>query len=163
MTWATRAERIAKLEAAAAERILVLDGAMGTMIQRHELDEDAYRGARFANWNQDVKGNNDLLSLTRPQVVRDIHAAFLDAGADIVETNSFSATTIAQADYAMESFARELNAESARLARAAADAKTAETPDKPRWVAGAIGPTNRTASISPDVNDPAMRNVSFDE
>ena len=163
MSWAERAERIAKLDASAKARILVLDGAMGTMIQQHDLDEAGYRGERFAAWNQDVKGNNDLLSLTRPDIIGDIHNAFLDAGADIVETNSFSATTIAQADYAMESLARELNVESARIARAAADAKTEETPDKPRWVAGAIGPTNRTASISPDVNDPAKRNVGFDD
>ena len=156
-----RSDRLTALNAAAQTRILVLDGAMGTMIQQRNPDEAAYRGARFARWNQDVKGNNDLLSLTQPDMIRDIHAEYFDAGADIVETNTFSATTIAQADYAMESLAREINVESAKLAREAAEA--ASTPDRPRWVAGAIGPTNRTASISPDVNDPSKRNVSFDE
>ncbi|MCB2102736.1 MAG: homocysteine S-methyltransferase family protein [Rhodobacterales bacterium] len=149
------------LEAAARDRILVLDGAMGTMIQTHRLDEAAYRGARFADWPQDVKGNNDLLSLTRPQVIQDIHRAFLDAGADILETNTFNANRISQADYGMESLVVELNRESARLARQAADAVA--TPERPRFVAGALGPTNRTASISPDVADPGARNVTFDE
>ena len=144
-----------------AERILVMDGAYGTMIQRYRLDEAAYRGARFADWPQDLKGNNDLLSLTRPDIIAEIHEAYLAAGADIIETNTFSATTIAMADYGMESLAYELNLESARLARACA-AKY-DTPEKPRFVAGSIGPTNRTASISPEVNDPGARNVTFAE
>ncbi|MHA1598131.1 MAG: methionine synthase, partial [Alphaproteobacteria bacterium] len=142
-------------------RILVLDGAMGTMIQRHGLEEEDYRGERFADHGLDLKGNNDLLSLTRPDIIRDIHAAFLDAGSDIVETNTFNATTISQADYGLEGIVRELNVASAKLAREAADA--AATPDKPRYVAGVLGPTNRTASISPDVNDPGFRNITFDD
>lgn len=153
----------AALEAACAKRILVLDGAMGTMIQRHQLDEDDYRGERFKDWGQPVKGNNDLLTLSQPDIIRDIHEAYLRAGADIVETNTFSATTIAMADYAMESLAYELNKEGAALARAACDAVEKETPDQPRFVAGVLGPTNRTASISPDVNDPGFRNVTFEE
>ncbi|MDX1592821.1 MAG: methionine synthase [Gammaproteobacteria bacterium] len=146
-----------------ARRILVLDGAMGTMIQRHDLGEADYRGARFADHGIDLKGNNDLLCLTRPELVRDIHAAYLAAGADIVETNTFSANAISQADYGLESVVRELNREAARLAREAADDATRATPDRPRLVAGALGPTNRTASISPDVNDPGKRNVTFDQ
>lgn len=153
--------RTALLKEALAQRILVLDGAMGTMIQRAKPEEADYRGERFADWPLDLGGNNDLLSLTKPALIRDIHKAYLDAGADIIETNTFSGTTIAQADYALESVARELNVEGARLARQAAD--TASTPERPRFVAGAIGPTNRTASISPDVNDPGARNVTFDE
>ena len=149
------------LEDALKRRILVLDGAAGTMIQQHKLCEADYRGARFADWAQDVGGNNDLLQLTKPEVVRGIHEAYLQAGADIIETNTFSSTTIAQADYGMETLAAEMNREGARLAREAADA--ASTPDKPRFVAGAMGPTNRTASISPDVNDPGARNVTFEE
>ncbi|MGE4372125.1 MAG: methionine synthase [Xanthobacter sp.] len=150
------------LTTAARERILVLDGAMGTMIQALKLDEAGYRGERFADWKQDVKGNNDLLSLTQPDAVRDIHLQYFMAGADIVETNTFSSTTIAQADYAMEALAHELNFESARLAKEAA--KLAEKKDgRRRFVAGALGPTNRTASISPDVNDPGYRAVSFDD
>ncbi len=150
------------LNAAARERILVLDGAMGTMIQGLKLDEAGYRGERFADWKQDVKGNNDLLSLTQPDAVRDIHLQYFLAGADIVETNTFSSTTIAQADYAMESLAYELNVESARLAKEAAI--LAEKKDgRRRFVAGALGPTNRTASISPDVNDPGYRAVTFDD
>jgi 5-methyltetrahydrofolate--homocysteine methyltransferase len=145
----------------AADRILVLDGAMGTMIQAESPDEAAYRGERFADWTQDVGGNNELLCLTRPDLIRAIHAAFLDAGADIVCTNTFSATRISQADYGMEDLVGEMNREAARLAREAADA--AATPERPRWVAGAIGPTNRTASISPDVNDPGYRNITFDD
>jgi 5-methyltetrahydrofolate--homocysteine methyltransferase len=144
-------------------RILILDGAMGTMIQRHKPDEAAYRGKRFASHPRDVKGNNDLLILTQPQMISDIHRAYLEAGADIIETNTFSSTTIAQADYGMERLAYELNLEGAKLARSVADEVTAKTPDKPRWVAGSIGPTNRTASISPDVNDPGYRNISFDD
>ncbi len=150
------------LNAAARERILVLDGAMGTMIQALRLDEAGYRGERFADWKQDVKGNNDLLSLTQPDAVREIHLQYFLAGADIVETNTFSSTTIAQADYAMEALAYELNVESARLAKEAA--QLAEAKDgRRRFVAGALGPTNRTASISPDVNDPGYRAVSFDD
>lgn len=146
---------------ALSQRILVLDGGMGTQIQQHKLDEAAYRGERFADWGQDVKGNNDLLSLSQPDIIRDIHVRYLQAGADIVETNTFNSTSIAQADYGMESLVYELNKVSAELARAACD--EVATPDKPRWVAGVLGPTNRTASISPDVNDPGFRNVSFDE
>ncbi|GGY50454.1 hypothetical protein GCM10007148_19070 [Parvularcula lutaonensis] len=151
-----------QLKKALDERILILDGGAGTMIQAHKLSEADYRGERFADWKQDVQGNNDLLQLTRPDVIRGMHEAYLDAGADIIETNTFSSTTIAQADYGMEAFAREMNVVGAQLAREAADA--AEKKDgRPRWVAGAIGPTNRTASISPDVNDPGARNVTFDE
>ena len=145
------------------ERILVLDGAMGTMIQEYQLDEKDYRGERFADFHRDVKGNNDLLSITQPQVIEAIHKAYLEAGSDIIETNTFSATAIAQADYEMEGLAYEINLESAKVARKAADDFTKLTPEKPRFVAGALGPTNRTASISPDVNDPAARNVTFDE
>ena len=150
-----------QLEAQLAQRILILDGAMGTQIQQHKLDEAAYRGERFADWGQDVKGNNDLLSLSQPDIIRDIHTAYLEAGADVVETNTFNSTSIAQADYGMEEIVYELNKVSAELAREACD-KIA-TDDKPRFVAGVLGPTNRTASISPDVNDPGFRNVSFDE
>jgi len=158
-----RAQRINALKRAMDERILVLDGAMGTMIQRHKLDEQAYRGERFADWPSDVKGNNDLLVLTQPDVIRDIHNAYFTAGADIVETNTFNSTRIAMADYGMEELAREMNVAGARLAREAADRRTEEEPDRLRYVAGALGPTNRTASISPDVNDPGYRNVSFDD
>ena len=143
------------------QRILVLDGAMGTMIQRYQLSEADFRGARFAAHPKDLKGNNDLLQLTRPDVIREIHDQYLAAGADIVETNTFGATTVAQDDYGLGAVARELNLAGARLARQACDA--ASTPDKPRFVAGALGPTPRTASISPDVNDPAARNVDFDQ
>ncbi len=152
-------DRGATLQAAAEERILVLDGAMGTMIQQLDLDEADFRGARFAGWGHDLKGNNDLLNLTLPDAIADIHNAFLDAGADIIETNSFNATRIALADYGMEGFAREINREAARIARAVVDGRR---DGRPRWVAGAIGPTNRTASISPDVEDPAARNTDFD-
>ncbi|WP_249693819.1 methionine synthase [Stappia sp. WLB 29] len=151
------------LSAAARDRILVLDGAMGTMIQALKLDEAGYRGDRFKDWTQDVKGNNDLLNLTQGPAIRDIHVAYLEAGADIVETNTFSSTTIAQADYAMEELAYELNLVGARLAREACDIVTARDPARPRFVAGALGPTNRTLSISPDVNNPGYRAVSFDE
>jgi 5-methyltetrahydrofolate--homocysteine methyltransferase len=151
--------RTADLLAAAERRILVLDGAMGTMIQRHKLSEADYRGARFADWTHDLQGNNDLLVLTQPDIIRDIHRAYLDAGADLIETNTFNAQAISMADYHMESLSREMNVAAARLAREAADAVS--TPERPRFVAGAIGPTNRTASISPDVNDPGKRNVSF--
>ena len=143
------------------ERILMLDGAMGTMIQRHKLGESDYRGERFADWPSDLKGNNDLLVLTQPHIIRDIHTAYLEAGADIVETNTFNATTIAMADYSMESLSAEINVAAARLAREACDAIS--TPDRPRFVAGVLGPTNRTATISPDVNDPGFRNVTFSQ
>ena len=139
----------AALEAAFEQRILVLDGAMGTMIQSYRLDEAAYRGERFADWPSDLKGNNDLLNLTRPDVVTSIHEAFLDAGADMIETNTFNSTGISQADYGMEKAVVEINRAGARLARAAADAATAKDPSRPRFVAGALGPTNRTASLSP--------------
>ncbi len=152
-----------RLRALAAARILVLDGAMGTMIQRLKLDEAGYRGARFADWKQDVRGNNDLLNLTIPAAVRDIHVEYLEAGADIVETNTFSSTTIAQADYGMEDLVYELNYEGARLAAEACRTVEARDPSRPRFVAGAIGPTNRTASISPDVNNPGFRAITFDE
>lgn len=155
-----RQERIAAMKTALEQRILVLDGAAGTYIQGCALDEAGYRGARFANWECDLKGNNDALILSRPEIVREMHDAYLAAGADIIETNTFSATAIAQADYRMEALAYELNVEGARLARAAADAASSD--DRPRFVAGAIGPTNRTASLSPDVNDPGKRNVDFD-
>ena len=159
----SKTDAAATLKAAAAKRILVLDGAMGTMIQDLRLDEAGYRGDRFKDWHQDVKGNNDLLNLTQGPAIRDIHVAYLEAGADIVETNTFSSTTIAQADYAMEEIAYELNLEGARLAREACDIVSAREPDRPRFVAGALGPTNRTLSISPDVNNPGYRAVSFDE
>jgi len=146
-----------------ARRILLLDGAMGTMIQRHPLEEGDFRGTRFADWASDLKGNNDLLSLTRPELIRDIHADYLEAGADIVETNTFNANGISMIDYGMEGLVRELNLESARLAREACDSATARTPDRPRFVAGVLGPTSRTASLSPDVGDPGFRNVSFAE
>src|SRR5262245_28639460 len=143
------------LRRVAAERILVLDGAMGTMIQELKLDEEGYRGARFDAWNREVRGNNDLLILTQPNAIREIHLAYYRAGADIVSTNTFSSTAIAQADYGMQDIAYELNLEGARLARAAADQAQAED-NRPRFVAGAIGPTNRTASISPDVSNPGF-------
>jgi 5-methyltetrahydrofolate--homocysteine methyltransferase len=149
------------LPALIASRILILDGAMGTMIQRYKLDEARYRGERFKDFAHDVKGNNELLSITEPGIISEIHEQYLAAGADIVETNTFGATSIAQADYGMQGLAREMNLASARLARSACDKYS--TPDKPRFVAGAIGPTPKTASISPDVNDPAARNVTFDE
>jgi 5-methyltetrahydrofolate--homocysteine methyltransferase len=136
---------------------------MGTMIQQHQLDEADYRGEKYKDWHCDVKGNNDLLSVTQPDIIKDIHRAYLAAGADIIETNTFNATTISMSDYDMQDEAKQINVSAARLARAAADEFTAKTPDKPRFVAGVIGPTSRTASISPDVNDPAKRNVHFDE
>lgn len=156
-----RQGRIDELKSALEERILVLDGAAGTYIQNFQLDEAGYRGARFADWSDDVKGNNDLLILSQPALVREMHDAYLAAGADIIETNTFSATTIAQADYGMADLAYELNVEGARIARRAAD--DAAKDGRPRFVAGAIGPTNRTASISPDVNNAAHRNVDFEE
>ena len=151
------------LEAAAAERILIIDGAMGTMIQCYKLDEAGYRGKRFKDWKQDVKGNNDLLVLTQPDIIEAIHEEYLAAGADLLETNTFNAQRISMADYGMEEFSYEMNVAAAKIARLAADKWTKKTPEKPRFVAGAVGPTNRTASISPDVNDPAFRNVDFDQ
>jgi 5-methyltetrahydrofolate--homocysteine methyltransferase len=153
----------ARLTALLRERILVLDGAMGTMVQRHRLDEAGFRGERFARHGKDLQGNNDILVLTRPDVIRDIHEAYLEAGSDLIETSTFSATAIAQADYGLEEVVYELNVEGARLAREAAAKWTARTPDRPRFVAGAIGPTNRTLSISPDVNDATYRAVTFDQ
>ena len=143
------------------KRIAILDGAMGTMIQRFKLGEAQYRGERFQDFHRDVKGNNELLSLTRPDIISDIHESYLAAGADLIETNTFGATTIAQADYDMADLAIEMNLVSARLARAACDKYS--TPDKPRFVVGALGPTPKTASISPDVNDPGARNISFEQ
>ena len=151
------------IEQIARERILILDGAMGTMLQRYGLTEADYRGVRFADWPQDVKGNNDLLCLTQPEIVREVHRAYLEAGADLLETNTFNANSISQQDYGMQELAYEMNRAAAALARMEADAMTAQTPEKPRFVAGSIGPTNRTASISPDVNDPGYRAVSFDD
>ncbi|MGN2244380.1 homocysteine S-methyltransferase family protein [Frateuria sp. GZRR33] len=167
-------DRVAPLEQALRERILILDGAMGTMLQGHALDESGFRGERFANGHDtrhdhahpggcDLKGNNDLLSLTRPELIRGVHEAYLEAGADLVETNTFNSTRISQADYHLQHLAYELNLEGARLARAACDAYTARTPGKPRFAIGVLGPTSRTASLSPDVNDPGFRNVTFEE
>src|SRR5699024_1272027 len=144
-----------------AQRILVIDGAMGTMIQNQDPQDADYRGERFADWESDVKGNNDLLTLTRPDMIRDIHAQYAEAGADIITTNTFSSTTISQADYGMQALAPELNVEGAKLARSVADEYS--TPDKPRFVAGVLGPTTTTASISPDVNDPGKRNITFEQ
>lgn len=145
------------------ERILVLDGAMGTMLQRYKFQEEDFRGARFKDWEHPLQGNNDLLSLTQPEAIAEVHRKYFAAGADIVETNTFSSTTIAMADYYMEDLVYELNFESAKIARKVADEFTANEPNKPRFVAGSIGPTNKTASMSPDVNDPGFRAVSFDE
>jgi 5-methyltetrahydrofolate--homocysteine methyltransferase len=150
-----------QIQKIARERILILDGAMGSMLQDYRLDEAGYRGARFADWPHPLKGNNDLLNLSQPQIVEEIHAKYFAAGADMVETNTFNAQTVSMADYGMESLVRELNLAGAQLARKAADAYS--TPDKPRFVAGAIGPTNRTLSLSPDVNRPGFRAISFDE
>jgi 5-methyltetrahydrofolate--homocysteine methyltransferase len=160
---ALRPDATAELTAVMGQRILVLDGAMGTAIQRDRPDEAGYRGERFADWPTDVQGNNDLLSITQPQIIAGIHREYLEAGADLIETNTFNATAISLRDYGMSELAYEINVASARLARAEADAMTARTPDRPRYVAGALGPTSRTASISPDVNDPGARNVTFDE
>lgn len=154
--------KISVLKKALNQRILILDGAMGTMIQRYALNEKEYRGERFADWPVDLKGNNDLLSITQPDIIREIHHAYLGAGADIIETNSFNSTVISMADYQMESLSDEINEAAAKLARECADEWTRKTPEKPRYVAGILGPTNRTASISPDVNDPAYRNVYYD-
>ena len=154
----TRAQQLPEI---LEKRIAILDGAMGTMIQRFKLNEAQYRGQRFKDFHRDVKGNNELLSLTRPDVIADIHESYLATGADLIETNTFGATTIAQADYDMADLAREMNVVSARLARKACDKYS--TPDKPRFVVGALGPTPKTASISPDVNDPGARNISFEQ
>jgi 5-methyltetrahydrofolate--homocysteine methyltransferase len=159
-------DRTAELTRLLRERILVLDGAMGTMIQQLKLTERDFRGGESCGLHahsHDLKGDNDLLVLTRPQAVREIHDAYFEAGADLVETNTFNATRIAQADYGLEDRVRDINREAARIARESADRWTARTPDRPRFVAGALGPTNRTASISPDVNDPGARNVTYDE
>lgn len=176
------ATRVKQLEHILTQRILVLDGAMGTMLQAHALDEHGYRGERFAQGcdaqhvhdhagdhahaegcARDLRGNNDLLSLTQPHLIRDVHLAYLRAGADMVETNTFNSTSISQADYAQQHLVRELNREGARLAREACDEMTRETPDRPRFVIGVLGPTSRTASLSPDVNNPGFRNVDFEE
>lgn len=154
---------MSRIQEAIKKNILVLDGAMGTMLQRYNFSEEDFRGERFKDFPHSLKGNNDLLSLTQPQAIRAVHAAYFEAGADIVETNTFSGTTIGMADYHLEAFVYELNYESARIAREVADEFTAKNPDKPRFVAGSIGPTNRTASMSPDVNDPGYRAVTFDD
>lgn len=152
-----------KIEDILKERILIIDGAMGTMIQRHTLEEADFRGEKFRNHTHPLKGNNDVLSLTRPDIIKDIHREYLEAGADILETNTFSATTIAQADYHLEEFVYELNFESARIAKEVADEFTRREPHKPRFVAGAMGPTNKTASLSPEVNNPGFRAITFDQ
>ncbi|EIL98215.1 MULTISPECIES: homocysteine S-methyltransferase family protein [Rhodanobacter] len=172
-------DRVALLEAALRERILILDGGMGTMLQGHQLDESGFRGERFEHGHDsahahdghahdhhggcDLKGDNDLLTLTQPEIIRGVHEAYFEAGADLVETNTFNATRISQADYHLQHIAYELNREGARLARAAADLFSAKTPEQPRFVIGVLGPTSRTASLSPDVNDPGFRNVTFEE
>jgi 5-methyltetrahydrofolate--homocysteine methyltransferase len=152
-----------KLYKALKERILVLDGAMGTMLQRYKFTEEDYRGERFRTWEHPLKGNNDLLSLTQPQAIEEVHRKYLEAGADIIETNTFSATTIAMADYHMEDLVYELNFESAKIARKVCDEFSTANPEKPRFVAGSIGPTNKTASLSPEVNDPGFRAITFEE
>jgi len=154
---------VKKIEDILKERILILDGAMGTMIQRHKLEEEDFRGDRFKNHSHLLKGNNDLLSITRPDIIKEIHAQYFQAGADIAETNTFSGTTIAQADYHLEHIVYELNFQSAKIAKEVAVEFTKKEPDKPRFVAGAVGPTNRTLSISPNVNDPGFRAVTFDQ
>ncbi len=154
--------RASLLEDLLKQRILILDGAMGTMIQAYKLTEMDYRGTRFAGFAHDLKGNNDLLTLTRPQIIREIHAQYLEAGADIIETNTFNSNTPSQADYHLEDLVYELNLTAARLERDVAEEFTERTPGKPRFVAGALGPTNKTASISPDVNDPGFRNITFE-
>ncbi|MFZ1457534.1 MAG: homocysteine S-methyltransferase family protein, partial [Saprospiraceae bacterium] len=154
---------MANLKQIAESRVLVLDGAMGTMIQRYKLQESDYRGERFKNHHSDLKGNNDLLSITRPDIILEIHKAYLDAGADIIETNTFNGTRISQSDYHLEEVTYEINFQSAQIAKKAAQEFTTKNPDKPRFVAGAMGPTNKTASISPDVNNPGYRAITFDE
>ena len=171
----TDPEGVARLEATLAERILIIDGAMGTMIQQHDLHEADFRGERFAEGHDsqhiygdapvvkhDLKGNNDLLTLTRPDIIRSVHAAYLDAGADMIETNTFNSTSISQLDYGLQHLARELNVEGAKLARACCDDAERKDPSHPRYVIGVLGPTSRTASLSPDVNDPGFRNIDFD-
>ncbi len=153
----------ADIRQALKERILVLDGAMGTMIQQYKFTEEDYRGEQFKDWHLSVKGNNDMLSITQPEAIKEIHRKYFEAGADIAETNTFSGTTIAMADYEMEDYVYQLNYESAKIAREVADEFSAKEPHKPRFVAGSVGPTNRTASMSPDVNDPGYRAVSFDD
>ena len=153
----------AQLYKALNERILVLDGAMGTMLQRYNFTEEDYRGERFKDWEHSLKGNNDLLSLTQPKAIEEVHRKYLEADADLIETNTFSGTTIAMADYHMENLVYELNFESAKIARKICDEFTEKNPEKPRFVAGSMGPTNRTASLSPDVNDPGFRAITFDE
>ncbi|MBE0363003.1 hypothetical protein PULV_a0618 [Pseudoalteromonas ulvae UL12] len=155
-------DKTAQLKAALNERILILDGAMGTMIQEYKFSEEDYRGERFADWHVLIKGNNDLLSLTQPEVIATIHRNYLRAGADIIETNTFNSTTISMEDYEMAHLSREINLESAKLARQVCDEVTALEPHKPRFVAGVLGPTSKTCSISPDVNDPGYRNITFD-
>ena len=155
-------KRVRKMFDALSERILLLDGAMGTMIQGEKLEEADFRGDRFEDHSDDLKGNNDLLTLTRPDIIKRIHTDFMNVGCDLVETNTFNANRISQADYALEDLAEEINREAARLAREACDEVEAETPDKPRFVVGTIGPTNQTASISPDVSSPGYRKVTFD-
>ncbi len=152
-----------KIQQALQNRILILDGAMGTMLQRYKFSEEDFRGERFKDFHKSVQGNNDLLSITQPQAIAEIHSKYFAAGADIVETNTFSSTTIAMADYDMQDLVYELNYESAKIAKKVADEFTAKEPHKPRFVAGAIGPTNKTASMSPDVNDPGFRAISFEE
>ena len=154
---------MSKIEEIAKKRILVLDGAMGTMIQQYTLNEDDFRKGWFENHDSSLKGNNDLLSLTRPEIIKEIHAAYFDSGADIVETNTFSGTSIAQLDYGLEEYAYDINYHGAKLAKQVAIEFTEKEPQKPRFVAGSIGPTNRTASISPDVNDPGFRNINFEQ
>lgn len=151
------------IKEALTQRILVLDGAMGTMLQAYSFSEEDFRGTQFKNWEVPLRGNNDLLSLTQPQAIEDIHKKYLASGADIIETNTFSSTRIALADYHMEDWAYQLNYESAKIAKKAAQEFSKQTPDKPRFVAGAIGPTNKTASLSPDVNNPGYRAISFEE
>ncbi|NLY58668.1 MAG: dihydropteroate synthase, partial [Gammaproteobacteria bacterium] len=156
------ATRLTRLNEALRQRILILDGGMGTMIQSYKLEEADFRGERFADWHRDLKGNNDLLILSKPEVIAAIERAYLDAGSDIIETNTFNSTRVSQSDYGMEELAYELNFEGARIARRVCDEKTLETPDKPRFVAGVLGPTSRTCSLSPDVNNPGYRNITFD-
>ena len=155
-----RKHRLTQLHAALAQRILVLDGAMGTMIQSYALDEQDFRGERLRAHPKDLRGNNDLLSLTRPDIITEIHRAYLEAGADLLETNTFNSQVISQSDYGTEDLVYELNVASAQLARRAADEQTARTPERPRFVVGVLGPTNRTGSLSPDVNDPGYRNAT---
>src|SRR5918994_657381 len=158
-----RQARLHEFRVLLEQRIVLLDCAMGTMIQSYGLSEGDYRGERFADHPGELGGNNDLLSISQPEIIRDIHEAAMDAGSDIIETNTFTSTSIAQTDYRLQGLAYELNYEAARVARETADAYTEKTPERPRFVAGALGPTNRTASLSPDVNNPGFRNISFDE